>query len=277
MGTEVSTDPSPGLKKLWTNKSFILLWSGGLLSALGDQVYLLAIPWILYSITGSAMSMSTMRMAEFLPNIFLGLIVGLLVDRWPQRLTMALALATQALMVLAVAFTGHIVWIGPPVLFTLGFVISAAARFYSVAYETVIPLLFSRSWLTLVNAQLGTISTTARIVGPAIAGVFIGFLGARSSLWIDAISFSALAVAICMLPVQGRVPNRDRVSLRDQNREAWSWFRRSGALWVATWATSAINLFSSSLVVLAIYHGRHDLHLSAQSVGAALSVAAVGS
>lgn len=275
MNTAVKT--SPGLGDLWRDRNFLLLWIGGLISSLGDQIYILAIPWILYTLTASAATMNTMRMVEFLPNILLGFITGLFVDRWPQRRTMIAAVTLQAVAVLVVPLAAHRSWFGAPLLFALGFSISVAGRFYSVAYETLIPTLFARARLRLVNAQLGMVATTARIIGPAVAGVLIGLAGADRSLWADVVSFAALGLAIMLLPRGAARSPHSMVKPGVANREAWTWLRQSGGLWVATWATSVINLFGGGLVILAIFHGRHDLHLSGATMGLALALAACGS
>ncbi len=73
---------------LWRNKNFLFLWGGSTVQSIGLQMYILAVPLLIYSMTESALAMSTMRAIDFFPNIFLGIIAGVLVDRVNRKTMM---------------------------------------------------------------------------------------------------------------------------------------------------------------------------------------------
>src|SRR5699024_9688720 len=70
---------------LWRNKNFLLIWGGNIISSFGSQFYTIAIPLLIYEISQSALAMSTMRAIEFLPNIFIGMLAGVLVDHFNRK------------------------------------------------------------------------------------------------------------------------------------------------------------------------------------------------
>src|SRR5699024_5686498 len=80
----VATSPKKQFS-LWKNKNFMLIWSGSAISGFGMQMYVLAIPLLIYEISQSALAMSTMRAIEFLPNIVIGMFAGVLVDRLNRK------------------------------------------------------------------------------------------------------------------------------------------------------------------------------------------------
>src|SRR5690554_2658694 len=70
---------------LWSNKNFLLIWFGSIISSFGSQMYTIAIPLLIYQISQSALAMSTMRAIEFFPNILIGMLAGVLVDRFSRK------------------------------------------------------------------------------------------------------------------------------------------------------------------------------------------------
>lgn len=66
---------------IWRSPAFMILLGAGAVMALGNKIYELALPLILYDLTKSSVVMSTMRGIEYLPNLLLAMFIGVLVDR----------------------------------------------------------------------------------------------------------------------------------------------------------------------------------------------------
>src|SRR4029079_11179087 len=83
--------------------AFRRLWAGSAISLLGDQFYLVALPWVVLQLTGSAIAMGTILMTAAIPRAVLMLMGGVVTDRFsPRRILMATA-AARAIVVGAVA------------------------------------------------------------------------------------------------------------------------------------------------------------------------------
>lgn len=72
-------------RTLWRNKNFMLIWGGSIISSFGHQMYIIAIPLLIYDLSRSALAMSMMRAIEFFPNIFIGMLAGVFVDRLNRK------------------------------------------------------------------------------------------------------------------------------------------------------------------------------------------------
>src|SRR4051812_32541052 len=86
------------------NRDFRLLWTGHLLSALGDWFLVLAVPVHIYRETGSAVATGLTYAATNVPAAVLGPFAGVLVDRRDRRSTMAVADACRVALLVAMAF-----------------------------------------------------------------------------------------------------------------------------------------------------------------------------
>lgn len=66
-------------------RNFLLLWLGGLISQAGDWVLAIALPVHVYNLTGSTLATGGVFLTQSLPRLLLGLIAGVVVDRWDRR------------------------------------------------------------------------------------------------------------------------------------------------------------------------------------------------
>ena len=72
-------------------RDFALLWFGGLISMTGDWLLLAALPFYVYSRTGSTIATALIITAELLPNFLLTTFAGVYVDRWDRKRVMSFA------------------------------------------------------------------------------------------------------------------------------------------------------------------------------------------
>src|SRR6476469_9845964 len=73
---------------LLRNRNFTLLWSGGLLSLLGDWMLITGLPLVVYQMTGSTLALGSTVIAAAVPRVVIGSFAGVFVDRWDRRRTM---------------------------------------------------------------------------------------------------------------------------------------------------------------------------------------------
>src|SRR5919206_4433087 len=106
MTTVAETAARP--RSVFANVHFRNLWIGGGVSALGDQFYLVALPWLVLQLTGSNLSVGTVLMCAAIPRAVLMLGGGALSDRVAPRRIMMMTVSTRTIFVAAVAV---LVWL----------------------------------------------------------------------------------------------------------------------------------------------------------------------
>src|SRR5919108_1993328 len=69
-------------------RNFRLLWIGEGISLLGDQFYMIALPWLVLQLTGSALALGTVMALAAIPRAVFMLVGGAFVDRFSPRAVM---------------------------------------------------------------------------------------------------------------------------------------------------------------------------------------------
>jgi MFS family permease len=162
------------------SRDFRLLWSGQTISLVGDGAFLVALGWTSFELTGSKSTLALVLMghgAAMLATLLLG---GALADRYPRRTLMIISdLSRCAVMValVVVDLSGNLeLWS----LITLAVLYGAGDGFFYPAYGGIVPLVVDEHHLASANALTGLSRQAAFVVGPALAGVLYGTVGASA-------------------------------------------------------------------------------------------------
>ena len=179
---------------------FRRLWIGFAISLSGDQFYLIAMPWIVFQLTGSAVAMGTIMMAGAIPRAVLMLMGGAVSDRFSPRKIMMMTASVRALLVGAIAaLVGlHVLRVWELYLLSFGF--GVADAFAMPAFQTYMPFLVTRERLIAANSVLQTTAQLITIAGPSPAAIVVKMFGAAWAFFLDAISFLFIPAALATLP-----------------------------------------------------------------------------
>jgi MFS family permease len=177
-----------------------MLWAGSAISAVGDQFYLVALPWVVLQLTGSAVAVGTILMAVAIPRAVLMLLGGALTDRISARRILMSTASARTVLVTVIGFLlwWHLLQLWQ--LYVLGFFFGVADAFAWPAATTLLPSVVKREQLVAANSVFQTTGQLTTIVAPAPAGLVIKALGTAWAFFIDAISFLFIIAALWRLP-----------------------------------------------------------------------------
>jgi MFS family permease len=185
------------------NASFLLLWAGQFISQIGDRLAALALPWLVYTTTGSALGTGAVFALYTLPYVLFGAFAGVAVDRFDKRRLMIAVDLARAALVLAVPFVAGR---SLPAVFVLSFAISTAAVFFDPAKLAILPEIVSPGRLLRANSLLSTGENLTEILGWALAGVLLASVSTSVAFELDAITFADSAMLLALMPY--RAPAR---------------------------------------------------------------------
>lgn len=195
---EPSSEPQGTFHSLRV-RNYRLFATGQLVSNTGTWMMRIAQDWLVLSLTGSAAAVGITTALQFLPMLLVGLYGGVVADRYAKRTLLVITQAAMGLLGLALAaltLSGAVhVWHVYLIAFLLGLatVVDNPAR-QAFVVELVGPAdLRNAVSLNAANFQ------TARILGPAAAGVLIAAVGSGWAFALNGISFIAPLAALLMM------------------------------------------------------------------------------
>jgi MFS family permease len=236
-------------------RNFGMLWTGQLISGLGDSLFRIALAWEVLLLTGSALAMGVIYFASLVPTLIFSLFGGVAADRLPRRQILLWSDAVRACLVGVVALLAWLHWLHFWQLAGLSLCFGIANSFFMPAYQAILPELVESEHLPTANALTRLTSQISQIVGPPIGALCIIFLGGPGGAFgLDMISFfvSVLSLLALRLPETAPValssalsPSLVKETLRDI-REGLGYVRTQRWLWITIVAAALTNV---SLVV----------------------------
>jgi predicted MFS family arabinose efflux permease len=169
--------PRNPMAAVMASRNFRWLWVGQGTSLLGDQFYLIAMPWLVLQKTGDPLVLAVVLALTGLPRAIFMLLGGAVTDRFsPRRIMLASDLVRLALMV-ALAALVLLQAIPTGILYIFSLLFGIAAGFFMPASNAIVPALVGKDNLTAGNALSQGTSQLAQFIGPVLAGGLIAWAG----------------------------------------------------------------------------------------------------
>lgn len=187
------------LSPLRDSREFRLLYTGQLVSLVGRQLTVVAIPYQVFVLTGSSLLVGLVSLAQLGPLLVTSLVGGAVADAVDRR---RLMLAMQVLLALTSLGLAANAAAPSPALWPV-FVLSAASAGLSAVdsptRSAAVPGLVARAQLPAAYAlhQLGF--QVAQVAGPALGGLVIARVGLPAAYALDAATFAAAVVALLLM------------------------------------------------------------------------------
>ncbi|EIT84472.1 putative MFS family transporter protein [Fictibacillus macauensis ZFHKF-1] len=183
----------PSDRALFKNQNYMLLWLGQAISQFGDAISFVAIPLLVFQLSGSPINLTLSFVIETVPWIVLGPIAGVFIDRWNKRTVMMAMDLIRCVIVGCIFFTENVY-----LLYALGFLIQSAAAIFAPARSSFIPQLVKKEHYVKAIALSHVAFQTVQVMGPIVAAAVIGWLGLRMAFIVDSMTF-LLALLFCVM------------------------------------------------------------------------------
>ncbi|MBO0843712.1 MAG: MFS transporter, partial [Nocardioides sp.] len=180
--------------------NFRRLWTAGIVTVIGAQLTVVAVPTQIYAITGSSAYVGLTGVFGLVPLVVFGLYGGALIDHFDRRTMLMVStaglIATSALFFVQAALHLNNVWLllGLFALQQAFFAINQPAR------SATLPKLLPATLLPAANSLNMTVMQAGAIAGPLVAGVLLPFTGFSWLYLIDTITLFATLYAVVLLP-----------------------------------------------------------------------------
>lgn len=176
------TDQSkPSTVSVLRNYNFRMLWIGQGTSLLGDQFFMIALPWLVLKLTSDPLALGTILALIGVPRAIFMLVGGAFTDRYPARLIMLISDVLRLVLTVVLSiliFTG---WLHLWFLYLLAILFGVISGFFIPASQAMMPLLVKPDELAISNSIYQGTTYLSGFVGPVLAGGLIALFANQNT------------------------------------------------------------------------------------------------
>jgi len=251
---------------------------GSAISDTGTWMQVMAQGWVMSTLTNKAILLGMANFAAGLPTLALTMVGGSAADRFDKR---KILIATQ---IAQIAFAIALGWLVLANRIQIWHIIFFAALLgISIAFEmpaisALVPELVRRDEIAAAVAMDRSVFHGSRLIGPSLAGLFVGWWGAASAFFANAFSFLALIVALISLPKRVKGTPEEEEQRRSGIMDGFRYVRSDRTIlsMIALIACTTIFVFPVISVMLPLYV-RNVLQLGPSTMGWLMATSGTGS
>jgi MFS transporter, DHA3 family, macrolide efflux protein len=221
---EIESEARPArflILRLLRNRAWTLLWGGKAISTMGDVFFNLAVMWVVYAQSGSALQTAFVQVIWQVSSVIFGPLAGSWADLKDRKRIMVGANLLAGMVVVGVALTillqrQILLW----EIYVAVFVLNSLNTFLAPATFSVLPEIVEKDLLVTSSGWFATAQQVTGFIGSALAGGVIALVGMIGSVLIDAASFFLAAFSVVLAPL----PNRSNISDEQKKTSMWRAF-----------------------------------------------------
>lgn len=186
------------------HRNFQLFFAGQLISLVGTWMQTVAESWLVYRMTGSALMLGIVGFSSQVPVFLLSPLGGLVADRY-NRHKVVIGTQTTA-MILAGIYATLILggWIRVWEIIVLASLLGMVNAFDIPARQAFLVEMVGKEDLLNAIALNSSMFNGARVIGPAVAGILVAWIGEGWCFFANSVSFIAVIVGLLMMHVKPR-------------------------------------------------------------------------
>ncbi|HXU51496.1 MAG TPA: MFS transporter [Casimicrobiaceae bacterium] len=169
----------PPRDSILAERVFLRFWCGRLASVFAYQMLSVAVGWQVYALSGSALDLGLIGLAQFAPSVALMLVVGHVADRFDRRRIVRTCQWIEGGAIAVIAVATRMGEVTEAMLFALVFVVGAARAFEFPTVTALLPFTVSAGRLPRAVALSSTAGQVGIVLGPALGG-FLYVAGAAA-------------------------------------------------------------------------------------------------
>ncbi len=259
--------------------NYRLFWFGQLISLSGTWMQTTAQAWLVLQLTNSPVALGTVTLLQFLPITLLTLFGGVFADRLPKRgvlLATQSAATVQAFLLAVLVMSGRIqLW----QIYILALLLGVINAFDNPTRQAFVSELVGKDRLQNAVALNSSLFNTARVIGPALAGIVITVIGIGPAFLLNAISFLPVIGGLLLM----RLADLHQVDRPPQRRvfvQLWEGIRyavQTPRVFLVLLTMAVVGTFGYNYTTILPLLAKYVLHAGAEGLGILTSAVGIGS
>jgi MFS family permease len=203
--------PAKSIPPLFQHRPFRLLFTTRTAANTANQMQAVAVGWLIYDLTGSALALGLIGLVQFIPPLALTLVAGQVVDHHSRRLILIWCYIVE--LVVSIGLLLLAVFADRPIglIFGLLLVNAVARTFEAPALQSLVPSTVPREILMQAVSAHASAGKMSQLIGPALGGLLYGF-GAGVDFGLCALLIVVAGIASALLPIPPAPTLRPKVT-----------------------------------------------------------------
>ena len=177
-------------------RDFYFYWAARGVSKLGSALTMVALPLLVFKLSGSPALTSLMVVVDTTPMVLFGMLGGAVGDMWPRRTIMMIADICSAVALSSIVICSWLDQLSVAVVLVAGFISQTGEVMYDGANWGATPALVQRDSLDRANGLVWGTQSLMELAGPGLVGMLLVVLSPSQVVLFDVVSFAASAVLI---------------------------------------------------------------------------------
>jgi MFS family permease len=257
-------------------RNYRLFISGQFISLIGTWMQVVAQSWLVYRLTGSSLLLGLVGFVNQIPIFLLSPIGGAVADRADRRQIVIGAQASMMMVSFLLAGLTLMGWIQIWEVLVLAGLLGVANAFDIPARQSFFVEMVGKADLMNAIALNSSVFNSARIIGPAIAGVLVAAIGEGWCFFVNAVSYLAVITGLLMMKLDRRAARHQAGSAAAEILEGFRFFWRTGPINALLTLLGLVSLVGMPYSVLMPIFADQILHGGAIGLGLLTGAAGIG-
>lgn len=272
--TKKINNPFTSLK----HRNFRYFWFGMCISLIGTWMQNIAQPWLAYTLTDSPFLLSLIGILQFTPMLIFSLFAGVFIEKFPIK---KILLFTQSASLVITLILAILVWSDHIQYWHILIMATALGVVNTIdmpSRQSIVIQLVGKEDLMNGIALNSMAFNLARIFGPAVAGLVMGYVGLSACFFINAFSFGAVLISLLFIKLD-QVERKpiDHINVFKEIMDGLKYIYHTPILIYTILVIAVVGTFAPNFGVLVPVYAKEILHQNEAGFGLLMSFMGVGS
>ncbi|MDX6284547.1 MAG: hypothetical protein QOG53_32 [Frankiales bacterium] len=258
-------------------RNYRLFASGQIVSLTGTWMQRVAQDWLILQLTHSATALGVTTALQFLPMLLFGMYGGVLADRYPKRQLLILTQIAGAVVAAALGILVVANAVVPWHVYLLAFLLGCVAAIDTPTRQAFVVELVGPADLPNAIGLNSATFNSARIVGPAVAGLLIGVYDTGPVFLINAVSYAAVIACLFAMRDSELLRGKPVARAKGQARAGLRYVRSRPELLMPIILIAIVGMFGLNFQMTLALMAKNEFHRGAAAYGYLSAALAAGS
>ena len=207
-------------RTIWGHPGFRFLLGSTTTSALGGSVTGISLSWLIYHFTGSTLYVAYLGLTGVVPGIVLGLVAGVLADRYDRRKLMVTSDIVRASAMAGLATALYLAGFSLLLILAVMTLVYSFSALFFPASQAILPRIVPEGLLEDANGVLFASTQLGSALGAGVGGLVIAFVGPLAGLGVNTGTYAVSAILLIQIASEhGRVRKQAKTVTRSVRKE----------------------------------------------------------